>query len=624
MSTLLKKLFTQTTENEPKSGKKVNHVVVEIEITEHEYMALDSDDEMVGSESFVFNGDDSPGFIRVTVDGNEIEFDEDDLKDRCKFSDYEPFDMEEKWDSEDIVKFGYYDNLAGKTWEFDVEDFDIEKLSFYYQCFDVKFGPADYDSEEHRITLCYDGEEIQEDFDAYICDYGEFEQEWCLYDEEDDEECCYCEEEEEGESSESDRERVSRIFAILSYAIVDVDNDVAQDEISAILGTAKSMDLDCDIVRQRIVMEAKGERDYDSQSALAETVPEGAREPIFNALVRIALSDFKLSQNELAFLGSISEIWNMDEEFVNAILNYHIEMFSKVNPDRTLEIEEDSDENKDISLNDTDALWAAVISRLPIELQTNVSAPAGKSYFHIKPQDKVLGIKDFKYCVVYSSRSSEACVNVESLNGGEEAKNTIQQFIDARGENILSNVEAQQGVKNKNKWSWAVTTHANEFNEELVQWYVDTINAFYELFETQLRGVSEVSVDTDEGEHFTLIDKLCDSFIVETDDEVYYDAENADDDEKERFINNIKAQMVEEEVEVFESLIWKSAEEFTEYLDNAPDEFNLAQMIVAAAYCTRNYIEIDEDTSLYEDEQQYYFNDCMDFHYEIEIDIDLG
>ena len=189
MSAFLKKLFSQTIENESVSSKKVNHVVVDIEITEHEYMAMDRDDEMVGGESFVFNGDDSPGFIRITVDGNEIEFDEDALSDRSKYSDYESFDLGSKWNSDDVVKFGYYDNLAGKTWEFDVENFDIEKLSFYYQCFDVKFGPADYDCEEHRITLRYAGEEIEEDYNAYSCENGEFEQVWCIYDDEDDE-CC--------------------------------------------------------------------------------------------------------------------------------------------------------------------------------------------------------------------------------------------------------------------------------------------------------------------------------------------------------------------------------------------------------------------------------------------------
>lgn len=47
------------------------------------------------------------------------------------------------------------------------------------------FGPADYDIEEHRITLRYDGKEVEEDLDAYSCDCGDFEQEWYMYDDED-------------------------------------------------------------------------------------------------------------------------------------------------------------------------------------------------------------------------------------------------------------------------------------------------------------------------------------------------------------------------------------------------------------------------------------------------------
>lgn len=51
MSSFLKNLFGQASNGEPEAGKKVNHVVVDIEITEHEYMAFDADDEMVGGES---------------------------------------------------------------------------------------------------------------------------------------------------------------------------------------------------------------------------------------------------------------------------------------------------------------------------------------------------------------------------------------------------------------------------------------------------------------------------------------------------------------------------------------------------------------------------------------------
>lgn len=410
-----------------------------------------------------------------------------------------------------------------------------------------------------------------------------------------------------------------------------------------------------------------------------------------------------------------------------------------------------------IVFKNTDQLWGAVLAKLPNKIQEKVSAPAGKPYIHIKPQSKHIGIRDFKYCVEYSSKAERAFVHVESLNGGEAAKAKIQQFIDRHEDgHILDGVVAQQGAKNKNKWSWEVATPANELNEELVQWYIDTINAFYEFFETPLNGAIEeqednnnvelkdiakdavvfLSFTANEGEEFysylhnlikdgaqyyvgenygnfelpgddvydvadldccsenieeeyediygmaeqlvidfvkarwdeverdngamainanytvtifvggnkvyeqafcepvwedeyddepmTLIEKLSNSFIVETDNDVYYDAESVDDDRVELFINNIKAQMTEDEVEVFESLMWEDADTLTDYLDNNPDEFHLAQMIVAAAYCTRYGIAIDDDTCMQEDEQMYYLNDCQDFHYKIEIDIDLG
>ncbi len=125
-------------------------------------------------------------------------------------------------------------------------------------------------------------------------------------------------------------------------------------------------------------------------------------------------------------------------------------------------------------------------------------------------------------------------------------------------------------------------------------------------------------------EEYPLIDKLREAFIVETDDEVYYDAESASEYAQDRFINNIKAQMTEDEIEVFESLQWNGAEAFTRYLEDCPDDFDLRQMIITAAYCTRQCIDIDDDTRLCVDEQLYYFNDCMDFYHKYETDIDLG
>ena len=120
------------------------------------------------------------------------------------------------------------------------------------------------------------------------------------------------------------------------------------------------------------------------------------------------------------------------------------------------------------------------------------------------------------------------------------------------------------------------------------------------------------------------MDWLKEVCIVETEDEVYYDAEGAAEEEVELFINNIKAQNDEEENELLEKLSFKTAEDFTTYLDEDEDGLCLAQKMVAAAYCTREGIKIDDDTELYVDEQLYYFNDSRELHYEYSIDIDLG
>ncbi len=121
-----------------------------------------------------------------------------------------------------------------------------------------------------------------------------------------------------------------------------------------------------------------------------------------------------------------------------------------------------------------------------------------------------------------------------------------------------------------------------------------------------------------------LMDWLREVCIVETEDEVYYDAEVADEEEVELFIKNIKAQCVDEENELLEKLSFKTAEDFKTYLDEDGDDLGLASKMVGAAYCTRKGIEIDDDTRLQVDNQLYYFNDCRNFHYEYETDIDLG
>lgn len=144
------------------------------------------------------------------------------------------------------------------------------------------------------------------------------------------------------------------------------------------------------------------------------------------------------------------------------------------------------------------------------------------------------------------------------------------------------------------------------------------------VLKAMLAAANGDSFEPQEEGAMSLIEKLRDSFIVETEDQVYYDAECGDDDIRDMFINNIKAQMTDKEQEIFEALQFTDAESFAKYLDEQPDDICLASTLVNAAYCTFCGIEIDDDTREYVDEQLYYFNDCRDFHYEYETDIDLG
>lgn len=57
-------------------------------------------------------------------------------------------------------------------------------------------------------------------------------------------------------------------------------------------------------------------------------------------------------------------------------------------------------------------------------------------------------------------------------------------------------------------------------------------------------------------------------------------------------------------------------------IDNDPNDLNLAYGLITADYMTKNGFDLD--SQFYVDEKNYYFNDCMEFHYEYETDIDWG
>lgn len=429
------------------------HIKVEIQIAEHDYAAFDADESMVG-DTYAFNGEDGVENFELYVDGELYDFGDDDPMDvvDSKYSDYKKFDLEAKWDNEDVCSVGYYENMALLTWEFDVDKFEVEKLSINYDCYDVCFEPADYETESHILSLSYDGKIIEPS--SVGCNDGDLEQIWSKYDNEDDEEemeeevedepidgvdieitsdtiiddiyvaftlkyphlhlrflsksgvmssvvdssmtvkdvrsmlgtdckyssgavsiaenrvimdicndfnqygigdtwiCCHYGEDLDPEPHDSDNTvqaaedisapedtpymiagqrkittdgkivkeasepsmSLSEKFGILAATMAGIDGSVEKDEIDIVLTIIQQNSEAFDIaeVRTALLKELKGIQEYESQSAIVKSIKGDNRELIFQALIMVAVADFKLGQDELGFLGGIADLWEWD------------------------------------------------------------------------------------------------------------------------------------------------------------------------------------------------------------------------------------------------------------------------------------------------------------------------
>lgn len=132
------------------------------------------------------------------------------------------------------------------------------------------------------------------------------------------------------------------------------------------------------------------------------------------------------------------------------------------------------------------------------------------------------------------------------------------------------------------------------------------------------------AADGTEGEQMSLIEKLRYAFIVEDDDQVYYDAETFDEEYKTLFIKNLRALNLPKENEILDGMVYSSPEDFVVYLEEDPDDLQLADKIIYAAYATwLGYSIENDDPRIVREWTLYYFNDCMGLHYETETDIDL-
>ena len=236
-------------------------VRIEVDIAEHNYVVFNCDEDM--SDSYAFNGDDGPNEIRIYLNGEKIDYDDDvidEVMGNATESPYQTFDLGKKWeDFEYITKFGYWDNISTIVWVFDVEDFDINKLTFHYECFDAIFELADYNAEEHCINLLYDGKKIEVS-DSGSSD-GDFEECWNLDDDDD-----YQEDEDElndyiyAHSVKIDDEEAEMIFEALAE-IVLIDGVLSSDEVDNLMSMATALGIDDSRAILMLVDMAKEEED---------------------------------------------------------------------------------------------------------------------------------------------------------------------------------------------------------------------------------------------------------------------------------------------------------------------------------------------------------------------------
>ena len=160
-------------------------VRVEFSIEEHDYQVMNPEEDMFG-DSYAFNGDCGISELEVYINDEQISDDAlEKLEDNTRYTDYEKVKLNWEEEEDEVAFFGYICGEQRHEYEFETEDFDVNKLVFLYRCYDVCFEDADYSAEEHCVSVLYDGVELENLVDS--CGGGNWEQIWSRYDDEDEE-----------------------------------------------------------------------------------------------------------------------------------------------------------------------------------------------------------------------------------------------------------------------------------------------------------------------------------------------------------------------------------------------------------------------------------------------------
>lgn len=132
---------------------------------------------------------------------------------------------------------------------------------------------------------------------------------------------------------------------------------------------------------------------------------------------------------------------------------------------------------------DCDKLWNAVIARIKPHINATISNTAGRPYIDIKSPTQ----NDFTYNIGYSVRRGTVNVAI-STDKGENAKDAMISYIEDHDiRSHIPSITMKQGVKNKKKWAWSTSDTLDKSFDELVDWFANTILAFYNAFEKRAR-----------------------------------------------------------------------------------------------------------------------------------------
>lgn len=138
-----------------------------------------------------------------------------------------------------------------------------------------------------------------------------------------------------------------------------------------------------------------------------------------------------------------------------------------------------SNEAPDANVVWCNTIWEKVIERVKDKVQSHINNPMGRPYIGFKSPNH----EGFAYDCGYSVRYNTVTVSIYTTNG-EKAKDYMQNFIS--NNNVLSqlpNLKQRPGAKQDGKWIWLATDTLDKTDEELVNWFVDTILKFYSIFE---------------------------------------------------------------------------------------------------------------------------------------------